>query len=81
MTIDVELKGGPGDSQRYTIEDESSAPEWPPQAIYLPRFGGSAPRAGQLVRKTQIIANGYAVYRRAGRSTAEGRKVYEYEGR
>jgi hypothetical protein len=43
MTNDVELKRGHGDGLRFAIEGHSTAPAWPPQAIYLPRDGGPHP--------------------------------------
>jgi hypothetical protein len=78
MTIDIELSGGPGDGQQFTIASEL-APEWPPQAIYLPRFGNAAPIVGPLVGRSRIVANAYSLYGHRRRATADGRQVYEYE--
>jgi hypothetical protein len=78
MNISIELLGGPRDGHQFTIL-AVAAKVWPPQEIYLSRHGDPESIAGPLVEPSKVVNNGYAVYRRAGRATADRREVYDYQ--
>jgi hypothetical protein len=80
MNVSIELWGGPRDGHQFTIL-AVAAKEWPPQAIYVPRHGDPEFIAGPLAERSEVATTGYAVYRRAGRATADRREVYDYQWR
>ena len=53
---------------------------FPPPVIYVSPTGEYLPFAGPQEVESKTLARVFAIYRLAGRTTPEGREVYEYEG-